>query len=131
VQDIAEGLRDALANIVDTVYLYPADNPEPTCIICLPDDVPYDKTFGSSVGRQTWRLRLLVGRIEQESSWSTIYNYCTPSDALSVKGAVEADGTLGGACDSARVERASNFSQYEYAENAVYLGCEFTVDIVG
>ncbi len=31
--DIAVGLRDALSSIIDHVYLYPAESPEPACAL--------------------------------------------------------------------------------------------------
>jgi hypothetical protein len=48
----------------------------------------------------------------------------------SVKAAIEADRTLGGAADTCRVTSMRNYQQVSVGET-VYLGVEFEVEVVG
>lgn len=126
-------MLDALAEAVDTipslrVYAYPADSVAPPAAVVGLPVTPFDFTMG---GAEEWQVPVwvMVGKVSDRASRSALCAYVTPTGATSVKAAIEADPTLGGACDSVHVTRAE-FTTLSVA-GTEYLAAEFTAEVVG
>lgn len=130
---ILNTVLDALAAAVDNItglrtYAYPADQVSPPAAVIGLPEVPYDATFG---GADEWEVPIfvVVGKVSDRASRTALCSYVTPTGATSIKAAVEADKTLGGACDSVAVTRAE-FTTISVA-GTEFLGAELTCSVVG
>lgn len=130
---ILNDVLDALAGAVDTiaglrVYAYPADAIQPPAAIVGLPETPFDITMG---GDDEWMVPVfvVVGKVSDRASRTALCEYVNPTGASSIKAAIEADKTLGGACDSVSVTRAE-FSTITVA-GTEYLAAEITADVVG
>lgn len=130
---ILNDVLDGLAAAVDTItglrtYAYPADQvAPPAAVVGLPDS-PFDIDMG---GSNEWSVPIfvVVGKVSDRASRTALCAYVTPTGATSIKSAIEADKTLGGACDSVAVTRAE-FTTISVA-GTEYLGAELTCSVVG
>lgn len=118
------GLVVALKTVLDRVYDYPYAQPSPPMAHVSLENVQYDEALQGSADRYSFKIRVLVGRADDRSAVIAMDPYLT-----SVPAAINADPTLGGSVDSARIEEAQNYGVYQVAETAL-LGIEFTVDII-
>ena len=124
---------DALAAAVDNIsglrtYAYPPDQVSPpAAVVGLPES-PFDISMG---GANEWAIPVfvIVGKVTDRTTRAALCSYVTPTGATSVKAAIEADPTLGGACDSVAVTRAE-FSTITVA-GTEYLAAELTANVVG
>jgi len=101
------------------------DNINPPYAIVAPSTVDYHKTF-STGGLNTYNftVTVVVGRVSERTSQSSLDAYCSPTGASSVKLAVESDRTLGGAAYDCVVTTMRNYGSITVAENT-YLAAEF------
>lgn len=125
VTAVRGGLVTILAPVISRVYDFPFSQPVPPMAHVVLGDLRYDEAMQGSADRYEFIVRVLVGRSDDRSAVDALDPYLS-----SVPAAVNADPTLGGACDSARVTEARNFGVYVVAETNL-LGIEFVVDIIG
>lgn len=128
--DIMTGLGNALATISGLrVYPFPADRIEtPAAILNLPE-TPYDVTLSSRADEWTLPTWVLVAKADDKAAFSEMVGYLDAEGIKSVRGAVDADYTLGGACDTAQVTHAK--PMYITVAGTEYLAVEFTVEVFG
>jgi len=124
VAAIRGGLVTALETVIDRVYDFPYAQPVPPMANVALDDLQYDEAMQGAADRYRFVVRLLVGRADDRSAVIELDPYLA-----SVPAAINADHTLGGACDSARVEEARNYGVYVVAETNL-LGVEFVIDVI-
>lgn len=124
---------DALGAALETipglrVYAYPPDAVAPPAAVVGLPEMPFDLTFG---GANEWDVPVyvIVGKVSDRTSRTALCTYVTPTGASSAKAAIEADITLGGACDSVAVTRAE-FTTITVA-GTEYLAAELTASVVG
>ena len=131
LSNIRTGLANALGNVSGiTVKAFVPDSIEPpTAIVGTMDRIEYDSTMARGSDTYVIRVFLYVSRVDAQDSQETLDSFVAPSGATSVKAKVEADRTLGGACDSVRVVEANNYGVYTI--NSIdYLGVEFTIEVI-
>lgn len=130
VVGIRDGLKTALASTGLVVYHEaPAQVSQTPCAIVLPREGQYDQTLGGMIAH-TFVMTLLVSLAGgYERAQATLDAYLAASGVSSVKAAVDADHTLGGACTHARVVRYYEYGGHEYG-GATYLGCRLEVEVI-
>lgn len=111
IADLRTGLGNNLRTIPGLrVYELIPDNPSfPAAVISL-DRVAYDSTMARGADEITFIVTIVVGRADDRSAQTRLDTYLAGSGAQSVKTAIEADVTLGGAAMTCRVEEARNIS---------------------
>lgn len=127
--EIRDGLADRMATISGLrVSSYVPDAPRPPIAIVLPQRIEFD--LNAQRGADTFFLRvmLLVSRADDRASQSNLDAYIVGEG--SIKAAIEADRTLGGAADTCRVTSLDNYN-YVPVGDTLYLGADFNVEVVG
>lgn len=92
----------------------------------------YEVTMPPNQYTINWTLRIyvIVSRAEQAGAQKKLDAYITPSGALSIPAAINADPTLGGVVDFAEPVRLQRYGLVTY--NGVdYLGAEIIVEASG
>jgi hypothetical protein len=128
---IREGLATAMGNIVglrchasiqDQVAV-------PAAVVGPPELINWDMTFRRSSDRYTIPVRVYASRASERAGQDLLDGFLAGDGASSIKAAIEADPTLGGACDSCRVTQARGYGVYQIG-GVDYLGVEFVVDVI-
>lgn len=109
--------------IPDNVYV-------PAAIVGMPSSVRYDFALRTPVSRYLFPIRVIAGRVMENQGQDLIDDLASPDGALSVRLAIDADPSLGGAAHSTRVTEARDFGVYEVA-GVPYIGCEFEIEVIG
>ncbi|MFD9706209.1 hypothetical protein [Lentzea sp. NPDC059081] len=120
--DTIEGLR---------THAYMPDLISPPTFYCVELEISYDLSFGR--GRDDFNpviCRLLVSRANDRSGQKALQEYMKGSGPKSVKAAIEADKTLGGACESLQVMSVRGMGQYEHGTDTYY-GADWLVRVIG
>lgn len=129
VDDIAAAIAASLAGLtadgvgVQALDAVPA-NPTPSGVYVEDGEFDYDLTMHRGLDKFTMIVTLLVGYNADLASQRRLRKL-----RGSVKGLIEADKTLGGRVDHARVTKASRPTLYGRESGKPVLGCEFTVQI--
>lgn len=131
VNAVMDGLGVRLATISGLrVFDFAPDSiSPPAAIVSLPDNVEYDVAMFRGADRLTIPVHVLVGKVSDRNARDRLGDYLAGTGATSVKTAIEADKTLGGAADSVRVESAT-VSVITIA-GMEFLSATFIVDVVG
>ena len=131
IKALRDGLKTRLATIAglyahDTIpdNVYP-----PAAIVGFPSSVAYDFAMRTAVARYLFPVRVIAGRVAEGEGQDKIDDLVSPDGALSVRAAIDADPTLGGAAHSTRVVAARDFGVYEVA-GVSYIGGEFEVEVI-
>lgn len=125
---VQAGLTSALRNIVGLrVYDFPSDRVEtPAAVLSLPE-TPFDVTMGGRADELTFPLWVLVAKADDKAAYKEMVGYLEPEGAKSIRAVVEADRTLGGACDTAAVIRARPL--FATVAGTEFLAVEFTLEV--
>ncbi|MFI6270732.1 hypothetical protein [Micromonospora zamorensis] len=120
----------ANANTIDGLncYGYVPDSISEPAFYAAEVDVTYDTSYGGD-DELTVTCRVLVGRADDEASQRLLDAYLSRG-AHSIKLAIEAEPTLGGACDDLRVQRVQGYRYYQH-QNSTYVGAELVVQVIG
>jgi hypothetical protein len=95
---IAEAAEDG--DVTTRVYAWPTESIAPPCaIVGYPTDLQFDATFGRGSDKAVFPLWVVVGKVADRTARDALSGLIT--GATGVKDAI--DGTLGGACQTARV----------------------------
>ncbi|HEV2778691.1 MAG TPA: hypothetical protein VGX25_04750 [Actinophytocola sp.] len=124
-----------LANGADTIaglncFAYAPDAVPPPAFFPFDVDIDFDKAFARGMDALIVRCRLLVSHADDRSGQKALKEYLAGSGSKSIKQALEADRTLGGACHDIHVQRATGYGLYEHALNQ-FFGAEFTALVIG
>ena len=104
---IRAGLGTALDTITGLrVFDYVPDNAPTPAAIVGPLDIKYGAAMQDGLHNMTTNVTIFDGRMSDRTSQDRIDAYVNPSGASSVKAAIEADTTLGGACQTLQVTMA-------------------------
>lgn len=130
VSTVMDGLGVRLATIsgLRVFDFVPDSFSPPAAIISLPGTVEYDLTMARGADRGSFQVYLLVGKVSDRSARDQLAAYLAGTGSLSVKAAVEAGKTLGGAAQSTRVTSAS--VQVVSSAGTDFLAAVFDVDVV-
>ena len=122
------------------VSAYVLASPTPPTICVFPTSTTYDAamannftTMGSRVGTDQWTftLRAYVAEMGDQAAQQLLDRFLEPSGGLSVKEAVEVDGSLGGLVSDASVVSMNGYTQYQVeGVTGVVLGAEWTVNVL-
>ena len=126
-------IRSALAGSLSSIQglrtsAHVPDQPNPPIAVVVPEQIEYDaSTFGSH--RYTFRLMLIVGRVDERNAQARLDGYLATDGAASVKSAVEADRTLGGLVQVVRVLSADSYRTVPVGD-VTYLTAEMVVEVI-
>jgi hypothetical protein len=127
-------LRTGLANRLTTITglrssAYIPDNPQPPVAIVMPGRITYDQAFGRGSDEYQFTIMLIVGRVADRASQTTLDGYCESSGSRSVKAAIEGDRTLGGKALDCRVTEMTNQGSLAIGD-VTYHTAEFNVSVI-
>lgn len=134
ISKVREGLGNAAGAVVSdpqlTTFGYVPDSIPAPCFFPAEVDVDFTGAFARGMDELTVTCRVLVGRADDKASQALLDGYLSGAGPMSLKQAIEADGTLGGVCDDLMVLRVQGYRYYEHA-GTQYVGAELIVKVVG
>jgi len=124
-------LREALAEQLSSieglrVSQVMVDAPRPPQAIVTPLRIDYDLNARRGADEYQFVVTVMVGRADSRTAQNSLDSYIVGDN--SVKAAIEADRTLGGAANTCRVTEMRNYGAIAYGDQ-LYLGCEFVVEV--
>lgn len=128
LENVQAGLADALRNIVGLrVYDFPSDRVEtPAAVLSLPE-TGYDVTLGGRSDRWQFPLWVLVAKADDKAAYGEMVEYLEAEGPRSIRAMIEADRTLGGACDTSAVLAARPL--FATVAGTEFLAVEFTLEV--
>jgi hypothetical protein len=99
-----------------------------TAVVGFPERIEYDQTMGRGMVKWSVPVTLYAGREHSQQAQEALAAFTDPYDAASVKAAIEADPTLGGAADACVIALADRFGAYEI-NGSPYLGYTLNVEV--
>jgi hypothetical protein len=127
-------VRAGLATALDTiaglrVFDHVPDSLAPPAAVIEPVEVVFDEAMVRGLDLYRAFVLVIVGRMSERSASDRLDAYLAGSGASSVKAAIEADKTLGGACDTLQVIDAN--PRTVTVSGVEMLSYRFGVDIYG
>jgi hypothetical protein len=127
-------VRAGLATALDTitglrVFDHVPDSLSPPAAVIEPVEVLFDEAMVRGLDKYRAFVLVVVGRMSERSASDRLDLYLAGSGASSVKAAIEADKTLGGACDTLQVTDAN--PRAVTVSGVEMLSYRFGVDIYG
>lgn len=119
--DIVQGLR-CYANLLDSI--------NPPAFIVAEYEIEFDQTFARGLDVVLFTCAVRVARASERSGQNQLDGYFSGSGGGTLKQALEADKTLGGAAQTLRVERIHSYGQYEVGEEK-YFGANIDIRVWG
>jgi hypothetical protein len=130
VTDLRTGLANRLATITGLrSSAYIPDNPQPPVAVVMPGRIQYDTAFGRGSDEYQFTIMLIVGRVADRASQTTLDGYCESSGSRSVKAAIEGDRSLGGKALDCRVTEMTNQGSLAIGD-VTYHTAEFSVTVI-
>ena len=128
--DLRTGLATRLATISGLrSSAYIPDNPQPPVAVVMPGRIQYDTAFGRGSDEYSFTIMLIVGRVADRASQTTLDGYCESSGSRSVKAAIEGDRSLGGKALDCRVTEMTNQGSLAIGD-VTYHTAEFSVTVI-
>jgi hypothetical protein len=128
--DLRTGLANRLATITGLrSSAYIPDNPQPPVAVVMPGRITYDTAFGRGSDEYQFTIMLIVGRVADRASQTTLDGYCESSGTRSVKAAIEGDRSLGGKALDCRVTEMANQGSLAIGD-VTYHTAEFNVSVI-
>jgi hypothetical protein len=128
--DLRTGLANRLATITGLrSSAYIPDNPQPPVAVVMPGRITYDTAFGRGSDEYQFTIMLIVGRVADRASQTTLDGYCESSGNRSVKAAIEGDRSLGGKALDCRVTEMTNQGSLSIGD-VTYHTAEFSVTVI-
>lgn len=110
-----------------TAALIPED-PKPPIAVVTFDNVNYDFSMGRGLDEYTFRVIVVVGRVNTRGAEQNLDAFMSGSGASSVKAAIERDRSLGDEANDLRVTTGTNLREVVVSE-ATYLATDFVVTV--
>lgn len=131
ISAVGAGLKAALATIsgLRTFDYQPEQLNPPFAYVSL-NTISYHGAFQGGMQEMEWTVTVVVGRWVDRQANARLDEYAAFSGAKSVRAAIEADKTLGGACDTLVVQSSASISSLE-AGDADFLTIDFQVTVYG
>ena len=104
------------------------DNVNPPYAIVQLSSVDYHRAFNNALNTYNFIVTVVIGRVSEGTAQRNLDNYCTPSGASSIRGAIEADRTLGGVVFDTIVTGMRNYGSVTIGETN-YLAAEFDIAV--
>jgi hypothetical protein len=128
--DILTGLKVAAETVVDRVYAFPSDRIEAPAIVLPHPSSDYEIVLSSGNSFEwTFSLWLFIAKADDRGGSAEFLPYLEPIGPQSIRQAILADRTLGGACDSVSV--LSVRPVVATVAGTDYFAAEFTLHIIG
>ncbi len=129
LSEIRTGLSQRLGTISGLRSAdYVPDQVSPPVAIPIPTGITFDSTFGRAMDEYAFTILVLVGMVSDRGAQKLMDRYSASSGDMSIKTAIEADKTLGGAAFDCRVTEMRNYQQTPIGDQ-MYLSAEFTVQV--
>lgn len=127
---VKDGLAAALATITGLrVFDYVPDGLAPPAAVIEPLEIDYDSAMHNGLTFYRAYVLIVVGRMSDRTAQNSLDQYVTTTGASSVKAAIEADRSLGGACQTLRV--TSSRPREALVSGVEMLAYRFEVTIYG
>lgn len=128
-------VRQGLANNASAIaglncYGYVPDSISEPAFVAGQVDVDFTGAMARGMDTVTVTCRVYVSRADDRAAQKLLDGYLSGSGASSLKAALEADPTLGGACHDVYVERVQGYRWYLFGDTQ-YLGAELIVRVIG
>jgi hypothetical protein len=129
-------IRDGLKTRLETIsglsaYDYVPDFIDPPVALVAPlNSLNYDATMARGADTYAVPVILYIARIDAETAQDGVDAYLASTGGSSVKAAIEADPTLGGAAMSVRVISATDYGEYEVTQGTSFLGVTFNIEVI-
>lgn len=124
------GLSTALDTITGLrVFDHVPDSLSPPAAVVEPVEVMFDEAMVRGLDKYRAFVLVVVGRMSERSASDRLDLYLAGSGASSIKAAIEADKTLGGACQNLQVTDAN--PRTVTVSGVEMLSYRFGVDIYG
>ena len=129
MSQIRAGLADRIATI-DRLRVrdYMPDSVTPPMAVVSPSQVNYDLNAQNGLTNYSFTVSLIVVRADARSAQLEVDKYIAPTGEYSVKGAIEADRTLGGIVNTVRVTAVNNYTSQD-VNDTLYLALDFEVEV--
>ncbi len=132
ISECAAGLKNQLRRIEG---LRVADNlPDqvnPPMAVMSISDVTFHRAFSGGDPVYQFVVTLIVARASERVAQDRLDAFTSFDGPQSVRAAIEADQSLGGAAQTCVVDRAGNIQTVTLADNVNYLAVDFTVIVHG
>lgn len=130
--EIRQALADAVAAVSGLQTLgYIIENPTPPCAMVYQGAIGYDLSAGRGSDSRPMVVRVIVPFGSDIASQMLLDEFRDPSGPRSFKAALEADKTLGGACQTLRVRSCTADTVYGNSlGKPIGIGCEFQIDLI-
>lgn len=128
LREVQTGVAEALRSIEGLrVYDFPSDRIEPPAAVLSLPETPYDVTLGGRFDEWTFPLWILVAKADDRAAYGEMVDYLEAEGDRSIRAAIEADRTLGGACDTAAIIRTRPL--FATVAGTEFLAAEFTLEV--
>jgi hypothetical protein len=129
VQEVADGLAEALRVVYVRAHSDVPDNITPPTAILMLDGVPtYHGAEQGGLPTYTMRVQTVVDNLNNRAAFNTLNAYLSYDGDKSLRAALEADRTLGGVCQTLIVERAENIGELAVGD-VRYLAADIIVTV--
>lgn len=124
---LREGIATNLQAITGLHVLpFVPDNPTPPMAVVIPSTIAYDTAMARGTDEYRFEVTVIVARASERGAQDVLDSYCNPAGSTSIKKAIEADKTLGGAAQAIRVTDLSSYGPLTVGD-VTYLAATFTV----
>lgn len=129
VTAVANGIKNQLATVEGLrTFSYQPEQLNPPLAFPILNAVDYHRAFGGGDVVMDWSIMVIVGRYLDRVAHANLDAYLAFSGATSIREAIEADTSLGGACKTLVLESAANINSLTVAE-ADFLSIEFQLTV--
>ncbi len=126
---IRDGLAANLATVTGAqISSYQLSNPTTPAFAIFPAGTEYNQAMARGLDRWTFTVQAIVSASVDQGGQQQLDSYLAPSGSTSVRAALEADRTLGGAVQNLQVTGVSGYVLYADAQPPA-LGAEWTVEV--
>jgi len=100
----------------------------PPMAVVQPQQIEYDLNAQNGLHRYLFTVTVFVVKADDRAAQLRVDPFVAPTGTGSIKGALEADRTLGGVVNTLRVTNVNNYSSAD-ANDVVYLAVDFEVEV--
>lgn len=129
ISSLRSGLKDALSTIpgLRVAEQIPEQINPPVAVITR-QTVDYHQAFRGGSSEWSMQVQLIAGRMAEQQSQRLIDEWLSWSGSKSIRAAIEADQTLGGAAHSCKVTSADALTTIQVGDSE-YLGVTVNITI--
>ncbi len=125
-------LRTAIATAMGTIdglrtSAFVPDAPRPPIAVVMPDRIEYDLNAHRGADTFFFTVTVLASRADDRAAQQNLDQFLV--GPKSIKGAIEADRTLGGKANTCRVTSMQSYASVPVGE-VLYLSAQFIVEVV-